>query len=140
MIKVEVVKRVKADVPQGWLGGIARAVFKGEGIREAAVFVALVGPSEARFLNENYRRQSYVANVLAFRAKMAEWPRVSEEKNWRGEILLCPAAIKREAKALRAPFRRHLAYCFVHGLLHLLGYSHGDRMRHKERQYLHPHK
>jgi len=42
-----------------------------------------------------------------------------------GDIVLCPQVV---GEAWRAPL--------VHGLLHLLGYDHGDEMERRERQLL----
>ena len=42
-----------------------------------------------------------------------------------GDVVLCPQVV---GEAWRAPL--------VHGLLHLLGYDHGDEMERRERQLL----
>ncbi|MBI2628390.1 MAG: rRNA maturation RNase YbeY [Candidatus Niyogibacteria bacterium] len=41
-----------------------------------------------------------------------------------GEIFLCPAYLRREAPFFKRNFNRHLKKIYLHGILHLKGFSH----------------
>jgi probable rRNA maturation factor len=43
-----------------------------------------------------------------------------------GDVILDPAHIRRQAESLAVEFDDELALMVVHGILHLLGYDHGD--------------
>ena len=84
--------------------------------RRADISIALVNPRRARQLNMTYRKKHYVPNVLSFDY---------------GEIVLCPEKIRQDAKKYGILFERELARVFMHGLLHLLGYSHAQMKKFK---------
>lgn len=87
--------------------------------------LAFVGATRARQLNETYRQKSYVPNVLSF-------PLAEQQ----GEIIICPAVANREASKFSLSKDGYIAYLFIHGLLHLKGYDHGDTMDKLEIKYL----
>jgi probable rRNA maturation factor len=58
-----------------------------------------------------------------------------------GDVLVCPAVVRRNAADAGVPFEDELALIVVHGLLHLLGYDHVDdadaeQMEERERTLL----
>jgi probable rRNA maturation factor len=58
-----------------------------------------------------------------------------------GDIFICPAVVRRNAKRHGVPFDDELALMVVHGLLHLLGWDHENepdavRMEGRERELL----
>ncbi len=87
------------------------------------VSVVLIGNVRSHRLNMMYRGKDKPTNVLAFP--------ISDES---GEIYInVPYAI-REASKYDHSVDEHLSYLFIHGLLHLKGYDHGDAMeRHEKR-------
>jgi len=88
------------------------------------VSLTFVGETRARRYNQTYRGKSYVPNVLSFPL---------DEHT--GEIVICPAAAYREAKAHQLSLAGYITYLFIHGLLHLKGYDHGDTMHKLEARY-----
>jgi len=84
-----------------------------------------VGEVRAQKLNKETRGKSYIPNVLSFPV----------EENI-GEIYICPAVAKREAKKFNLTPKGYVAYLFIHGLLHLKGHDHSDKMEQLERRYL----
>lgn len=74
--------------------------------------VAFVGNPTMKRLNEKYRKKSYSADVLSFPLSKNE-----------GEILIN----KKYAKN-----RDYSGYLFVHSLLHLKGFKHGEKMKRGE--------
>jgi len=84
--------------------------------RDARVTLRIVGNSEARALNRDYRGRNYPTNVLTF--VMQRKPRLE------GDLALCAPVIRREARSRRRSAAAHYAHLVVHGVLHLQGYDH----------------
>jgi probable rRNA maturation factor len=84
--------------------------------------LVFIGNQRARRLNLDYRRQNYVPNILSF-------PLSSNS----GEIFINLLQAKREYKKFNFTYQSFIGYLFIHGLLHLKGYSHGSTMESKER-------
>ena len=84
--------------------------------RSALVTVRIIGNSEARALNRDFRGRNYATNVLTF--VMREKPRLE------GDLALCAPVIAREARAQKKSTAAHYAHLVVHGVLHLQGYDH----------------
>jgi len=87
--------------------------------------LAFVTPSEAARLARTYKNKDYDANVLSFRLSKQE-----------GEMVICPAVAKREAKLFGRDFKGMLTYLFIHGAFHLKGHTHGGTMEREERRIL----
>jgi probable rRNA maturation factor len=84
-----------------------------------------VGPTRAQKLNQDYRQKTYVPNVLSFPLDTTT-----------GEIFICPQVAVKEAARYSLSPQGYVAYLFIHGLLHLKGYDHGDKMEQYEQRYL----
>ncbi len=82
----------------------------------SAVGLNFVLSNRIRDLNWRFRRKNSVTTVLSF-PEPAEAPPVGEVE-FLGEIFLAPAVIKRK--------KEDLVFLAVHGLLHLLGYTHNS--------------
>jgi probable rRNA maturation factor len=95
--------------------------------------VRFVAADEGRMLNRDFRGKDYATNVLTF--VYATRPVV-------GDVVICTAVVRREAKQQGKPFKTHLAHMVVHGMLHLQGYDHetgaadAARMEARERAIL----
>lgn len=87
--------------------------------------VVFVGEQRAQSLNEQYRNKSYIPNVLSFPLNDST-----------GEIYICPAVAKKEAKKFNLSVTGYMAFLLIHGLLHLKGHDHGATMEKRERTYL----
>ena len=73
-------------------------------------------------LNRVYRGKNKPTNVLSF----------AEEELGLGELVLCPAVIRKDAKKYGITFKAELIRIFIHGLLHLVGYDHAKDLDFKE--------
>ncbi|MBI2642007.1 MAG: rRNA maturation RNase YbeY [Candidatus Wildermuthbacteria bacterium] len=129
---VEIRNATKIRVPGAFLKVLAREVFAKENLpeargafRRADVSVVFLGEKEAQALNKLYRGKTYVPNVLSFEM----------EELGLGEIVLCPTVISQDAKKYGITFKQELARVFVHGLLHLLGFTH-KQIEQKTKHYL----
>lgn len=95
--------------------------------------VRFVDAKEGRALNRDFRGKDYATNVLTF---------VYETQPVLGDLVICTAVVRREAKEQGKPFKAHLAHMVVHGMLHLQGYDHetgaadAARMEAREREIL----
>ncbi len=101
---------------------IVKRVMEKEG-KKGNISSALVTEEEIRRINKIYRKKDDSTDVLAFSYS---------RKNLIGEIILCPAKIKKNAKKEGVAFEEELIRVFVHGILHLLGYRHKREEEEKE--------
>lgn len=89
-----------------------------------AVSVALLGDTRSRALNQQFRKKSYVPNVLSFQTG----------KNT-GEIIMNPRKAKQEAARYGHTAQQHMLFLFIHACVHLLGHDHGPRMDALEQKF-----
>ncbi len=121
MIAVELDNRSGESVDEDALVAACRDVLAAEGIEDGELGVILVGPDEIRRLKRDHLGVDEATDVLSFpidgRGELPDGvPRQL------GDVVLCPQVT---GTAWRPPL--------VHGLLHLLGYDHGDEMERRER-------
>jgi probable rRNA maturation factor len=86
--------------------------------------VAYINEKESRALNKKWRGKDKPTNVLSF----------ALSKN-SGELVLCPAIVKKEAKNFDRTFPKFLGFLVIHGMLHLKGMAHGSIMEKAELKY-----
>jgi probable rRNA maturation factor len=84
------------------------------------VSVLLVGERRSRTLNARYRGRDQSTNVLSFPAPQV----AAASSGLLGDLVICPAVLRAEAREQSKDVRAHWAHMVVHGLLHLLGYDH----------------
>lgn len=77
------------------------------------IAVISLSQKKSRELNLAYRKKDRPANVLSFRY---------DEKY--GEILVCPAVIREEAKTQKKSYHCQMTWMVLHGMLHLAGLHH----------------
>lgn len=87
--------------------------------------LVFVGEERGKELNQLTRNKTYAPNVLSFPLS----------KN-SGEIFISPTVAKREAKKFHHSHKEHVAFLFIHGLLHLKGFDHGKKMEALEQKFL----
>jgi probable rRNA maturation factor len=109
------------QVEEGAAVELACAVLREEGIDDGELGLAFVGPEEMRALKHEHLGIDEATDVLSFpidgRDELPEgMPRAL------GDVVLCPQVV---GDQWRAPL--------THGLLHLLGYDHGEAMEARER-------
>ena len=121
MVSVDVDNRSGVEVDEAAATALALRVLSSEGIEDGELGLAFVGPEEMRALKRDHLGIDEATDVLSFpidgREHLApELPRQL------GDAILCPQVV---GDAWHAPL--------VHGLLHLLGYEHGEEMEARER-------
>jgi probable rRNA maturation factor len=80
--------------------------------------IILTSQDYIRRLNRDFRCKDCVTDVLSF-------PLGSEEEIT-GEIYICWDRINSQASEYGHSWQREFSYLLVHGILHLLGFEHGD--------------
>ena len=124
MIAIEVENRSGEVVDAAGAEFLARDVLLAEGVDEGDLGIAFATPSEMRALKLQHLGIEEATDVLSFpidaRDELPEGvPRQL------GDVVLCPQVV---GESWRGPL--------IHGLLHLLGYDHGNEMERRERELL----
>ncbi len=123
MVTIEVANRSGLEVEEEAVADLARLVLAAEGIEEAELGLAFVGPVEMRHLKRDHLGIDEPTDVLSFPIDgRGEVP--AGVPRQLGDAILCPQVVGAQ---WRAPL--------VHGLLHLLGYEHGDEMQAREERW-----
>jgi probable rRNA maturation factor len=120
VISVEVENRSGVDFDEAAAVDFARRVLAAEGIEEGELGLQLVRPDEMRILKRDHLGVDEEGDVLSFPIDRRE-PVPEGVPRQLGDAVLCPEVIGPD-------WKRPLA----HGLLHLLGYDHGDEMERRE--------
>ena len=124
MISVAIENRSAAVVDENGAAELAREVLAAEGIKEGELGIAFVGLEEMRALKRDHLGVDEPTDVLSFPIDGRDelppgLPRAL------GDVVLCPQVIGDEWR-----------WPLTHGLLHLLGYDHGDEMSARETMLL----
>jgi probable rRNA maturation factor len=120
VISVEVENRSGIDFDEAEAVDFARRVLAAEGIVEGELGLQLAPPNEMRRLKREHLGLDEEGDVLSFPIDGRE-PLPEGIPRQLGDVVLCPQVVGAE-------WRRPLA----HGVLHLLGYEHGDEMEARE--------
>jgi probable rRNA maturation factor len=123
VISVEVENRSGSEVDTDGAVALARRVLAGEGVDSGELGIAFVGPAESRELKREHLGIDEAADVLSFPVDGRE-PLPEGLPRQLGDVLLCPEVVGEEWRP-----------SLVHGLLHLVGYDHGDDMAAREAEY-----
>ena len=123
MIEIEVANRSGVDVDEQAAAELARRVLAAEGIDGGELGIAFVSAEEIRKLKREHLGVDEETDVLSFPIDALDRLPDGVPRQL-GDAVLCPQVT---GDAWRRPL--------VHGLLHLLGYDHGDEMEAREEVY-----
>ena len=123
MLSVEVDNRSGVEVEESGAVELACRVLRGEGVDDGELGLAFVGTEEMRGLKREHLGIDEPTDVLSFPIDARDelpngLPRVL------GDVILCPQVV---GEGWRRPL--------THGLLHLLGFDHGEEMEAREEAY-----
>lgn len=121
---IEVNNLTKTRVNESNLKRVALYVLAEEGRKDEGLSIALISSKRSQELNKTYRGRDRATNVLAFK----------EEEFGLGELVICPTVVRRDAKKYDILFTSAMTWMVIHGVLHLLGYTH-KTMEKKETAY-----
>jgi probable rRNA maturation factor len=123
VVEIEVANRSGVEVDERAAVELARQVLAGEGVESGELGIAFVPPKEIRELKREHLGIDEETDVLSFPIDGRD-PLPNGVPRQLGDAVLCPQVT---GDAWQAPL--------VHGLLHLLGYDHGDEMEAREEVY-----
>jgi probable rRNA maturation factor len=123
VVEIEVANRSGVEVDGAAAEELARHVLSCEGIEDGELGIAFVGPDEIRALKREHLGIDEATDVLSFPIDGRD-PLPEGVPRQLGDAVLCPQVT---GDAWRQPL--------VHGLLHLLGYDHGEAMEAREESY-----
>lgn len=134
---VEIANESDVPVDEVGLSELCRFVLAELGVNELAeLSVLVVDPDYMATLNERWMGQSGPTDVLAFPMDELDTARRPDEPDpgpsLLGDVVLCPAVAVRQATAAGHSFEDELHLLTAHGILHLLGYDHGDPEEERE--------
>ena len=124
MVEIEVENRSGLEVDAAAAADHARRVLAAEGIEDGELGIAFVGPDESRALKREHLGIDEATDVLSFPIDGRD-PLPAGVPRQLGDVVLCPEVVGER-------WRQPLA----HGLLHLLGYDHGEAMESREQELL----
>jgi len=102
---------------------LAARVLTAEGVTDGELGIAWVGSDEMRALKREHLGIDETTDVLSFPLDGRDELPAGEPRAL-GDVVLCPKVV---GEGWREPL--------VHGLLHLLGYDHGEEMAGRERAH-----
>jgi len=105
----------------GWVAAVL--ALSGEA-QPVQLGIRIVGEAEGAELNSTWRGKAGATNVLAFPGP--ELVPAGLPVRELGDIVICLPLVFSEAAAQNKAPLAHLAHLCVHGLLHLLGYTHDE--------------
>ena len=118
---IDIKTTIRGPVPRIPFEDIARAVLGAN----YSLSLVLCGDRLAQRMNKEYRNKTYYPNVLSFPL----------DKN-DGEIFLNIRKAAREARQMDTTAAKRTALLYVHGLFHLKGLDHSDKMEAEEQRVL----
>jgi probable rRNA maturation factor len=130
-MSVEIANESGTTVDEIGLGELARHVLAELGVHPLAeLSVLLVDVDSMEQLHKRWMDESGPTDVLAFPMDELHTARHDEEPGptptLLGDVVLCPAVAERQAREAGHATEDELHLLCAHGVLHLLGYDHGD--------------
>ena len=132
---VEFVKQVPCIVKKTFITKVISDTLKVSGYdalqeKQVSVNLVLVSPDEIKRLNKQYRRKDKVTDVLSFPEYVNRQAIINETSDqiFLGDLIVCYDYIVQAALEDKVSLKQELAYIVSHGVLHLLGFRHSDKM------------
>jgi probable rRNA maturation factor len=79
--------------------------------------IVFITPKKIEELNRIYRDINKPTDILSFPLSKTS-----------GEMFICLSETRKMAKEFDRAYENFLAYLFIHGCVHLMGYDHGPKM------------
>jgi probable rRNA maturation factor len=124
VIEVEIANRSGVDVDEAGAVALACHALTEEGVGAAEVGILFVSPDEIRALKSEHVGIDEATDVLSFPIDgLGSLPEGVPRAL--GDVVICPQVVGEEWQ-----------WPLVHGILHLLGFEHGDAMERREQELL----
>lgn len=114
-------------------------VLQGNATMAAEINIRFVNINEITQLNNQYKNKNFPTNILAFPSALPAY--IKQKRVFLGDLVVAPEVLFQEHLNLKIPLEAHWAHIIIHGVLHLLGYTHEAeedtmRMQTLEQEYL----
>lgn len=134
---IEIANESDVPVDESGLARLCQYVLAELGVNPLAELSVLVVDTEyMASLNQRWMGEGGPTDVLAFPMDELDTARRPDEPepgpSLLGDVVLCPAVAVRQATAAGHSFEDELHLLTTHGILHLLGYDHGDAEEERE--------
>ncbi len=127
MITLEINNQTKNRVYRSRLEKVAKILSKELKIKKKYnVSVGFVSQTRMKELNRKFRKKDRVTDVLSF----------AGDNDSLGEIIICFIQAKKQAKEFSHTYHKEIQFLLIHGLLHLLGYTHKIEKNRKKMEML----
>ena len=141
-MQVELYKEVKGPVQNKKVVQIARTTLRVLKKKNSInLSVAIVSEKTGRALNKTWRGVDIVPSVLSYEEKKSNNRNKTivlpaQKDKFIGEIVITDSVVKKQAKENKSSYQEEFEFLFVHGLLHLMGYTHksGSKANEMEKQ------
>lgn len=133
-IGVEINDKVNSGLAKDFIDRIVSTTVKMSGYnfrsKKVSLSFAVISENEMKKLNRLCRKKDSVTDVLSFSEyKNKKALETAGDKNiFLGEIILCYNDIKRYSKKNGLKTKVETTRVISHGVLHLLGFRHGEKM------------
>lgn len=118
---IDIKTTIRGSQPRIPFEDMARAVLG----NNYTLSLVVCGDKLAQRMNKEYRNKTYYPNVLSFPLDKHD-----------GEIFLNIRKAAREARQMDTTTQKRVALLYVHGLFHLRGMDHSDKMEREEQRIL----
>ena len=89
--------------------------------KKGSLSIRLTNNKEIRHFNKKWRKKDLATNVLAFPSL---YPKINNSIIYIGDIMIAYEIVKEEANFNNISIVNHVSHLIVHGILHLIGFSH----------------
>lgn len=113
-------------MPRQFLQEIYKKISRDLKLKKGHLHLVFLDPGPAKKLNFQFRQKNYATDVLSFEPL---------EPESLGELVMCPAVLKKQAREHGLSFQWELTYMLLHGILHLLGYDHEKSAAEAQRMF-----
>jgi len=124
MLQYEIANSIEAKINEQLIKKCVQAFGQSAKIRKKKYFsLAIVDSRTIRKFNRSYRGKDKATDVLSFAQRDSDYHGPEEEAEL-GEILICYAQAKKQARDNGWTIDYEICRLLVHGLAHLIGYEH----------------
>lgn len=95
--------------------------------RKYDLSISFIGTDKMREINKNNRKINKATDILSFPIEIGS--------HGAGEIFICMEKVSSKSKKFELSMKKYLEYLLLHGMVHLLGHDHGDKMDTVEKKY-----
>jgi len=133
--ELDIVRNAECGFEDDFFGAIVKETVSRSGMpslctcKKLSVGIALVRDDEIATLNRTYRDKDAPTDVLSFSEHEGTAIHPDEDGNvFLGDLVISPDFVRRAAEGDGVPFSKEFIFVVAHGILHLLGFDHGEEM------------